>query len=397
MSSKSQQITIGLLVSILLLSLVIFRLNLFDKSEVTITLYKILVFVGIITFTHFLSKILRIKSIILLGLVVFVEIGISWYSTRVIENQDTNVYKLSLWREYFNQHRNLIQFDPEMAVKDPKLGYKLKAGTFRFTVSESSIIFKVNSFGLRDDEKSLQNPKIIALGDSQTMGWGVEQDQSFTQQLETKIGTSVLNTGISSYGTAREYLIFKQIQRDSCKVLVIQYSENDFFENVKFLDLKADSFEETEFDDYQSSVNLNKLYKSYYPFKNIIFLMRYGIQNFDLKAIFNNQSNTENYAVNDDYGANHAKNLFDVILKIQKIYDGSIIVLNMPSDPSDGRLSRAFEVEKNKRKLNKVFVIDTSHFLEQKDLYLIDGHLKVTGHQKIANTITEIIKKNQLL
>jgi len=70
---------------------------------------------------------------------------------------------------------NIIQMDSRCAQYDSSLFYTLKPGSFQFENREFTNDFKVNRLGLRDDEKSLNMPKAIVLGDSYAMGWGVDK------------------------------------------------------------------------------------------------------------------------------------------------------------------------------------------------------------------------------
>ena len=131
-------------------------------------------------------------------------------------------------------HRNIIQFSRECGRYDARLGYTLRPGVCRFENPEFSTEYRINSAGLRDDEASLDAPKIIVLGDSFAMGWGVEQQQAFPQILEASLETPVLNAAVSSFGTARASVLLSQLDRSRLKILIIQYCANDFDENESF-------------------------------------------------------------------------------------------------------------------------------------------------------------------
>ncbi|MGO8056386.1 hypothetical protein, partial [Rhizobium leguminosarum] len=51
------------------------------------------------------------------------------------------------------------------------------------------------------------------------------------QQIEKISGLRVLNAGISSYGTAREIELLKQLDTSALKFIMIQYCSNDDAEN----------------------------------------------------------------------------------------------------------------------------------------------------------------------
>jgi lysophospholipase L1-like esterase len=83
---------------------------------------------------------------------------------------------------------------------------------------------KINSAGLRDREFSLAKPpdtyRILVLGDSTTLGWGVRQEKTYAKLLEQKLNDKpppggprhyeVINTGIGNYNTAQEVAYYKE-------------------------------------------------------------------------------------------------------------------------------------------------------------------------------------------
>lgn len=73
---------------------------------------------------------------------------------------------------------------------------------------------QINSKGLRDREYAYKKPtgvrRILVLGDSFAWGYGVSDEEIFTEQLEQRLEQwQVLNTGVSGWGTDQEYLFLK--------------------------------------------------------------------------------------------------------------------------------------------------------------------------------------------
>jgi hypothetical protein len=136
---------------------------------------------------------------------------------------------------YMHFDRQVIQMMPECARYDEHVTYTLRPGSCTFANREFSNVFRINALGVRDDEMSLGAPEIVVLGDSVAMGWGVEQDQSFPAVLERMTAQRLLNTGISSFGTFRELQLLGRVDRSALRHVVIQYSDNDFRENLTFL------------------------------------------------------------------------------------------------------------------------------------------------------------------
>jgi lysophospholipase L1-like esterase len=93
-------------------------------------------------------------------------------------------------------------------VADPHLGYRLKPDSVGF-FEAAGVTGTVNRHGLRDDEFSAAKPagelRILALGDSYTMGANVAQDATWPQVLErllaqqTDTPVQVMNAGVGGY------------------------------------------------------------------------------------------------------------------------------------------------------------------------------------------------------
>ncbi len=98
-------------------------------------------------------------------------------------------------------------FDAGAVIADSAVGYRLAPdkttimsdGFFRAGVATDAL-------GLRDVfAPSLPDDGLVAIGDSQTFGHGVEAAQSWPEQLQTMIGVNVRNGGVFGYGV-NQYL-----------------------------------------------------------------------------------------------------------------------------------------------------------------------------------------------
>lgn len=99
---------------------------------------------------------------------------------------------------------------------DETLGWKnipdWSATTFNRTLT-------INSKGLRDREYDLAKPegvfRILVLGDSFTWGYGVSDEEIFTERLESKLvedgaKVEILNAGVSGWGTDQQLLFLER-------------------------------------------------------------------------------------------------------------------------------------------------------------------------------------------
>lgn len=161
--------------------------------------------------------------------------------------------------------RNVIQVMPECAMYDEALTYRLKPGQCVFASREFSNRYEINSLGVRDDEASLRGPQTVVLGDSLAMGWGVEQSESFPSVYERLSGHRTLNTAVASYGTVREMRMLERVDRSELQNVVIQYNENDTYENQQFVEQPP--FRILSREQYERTVHEQAGLLRYYPGK----------------------------------------------------------------------------------------------------------------------------------
>ncbi len=124
---------------------------------------------------------------------------------------------------------------------DPTLGW---IGTpnyrGRFNGHDFDVIVEHNELGLRrsaQDRPAANSDAetIVFLGDSFTWGWGVENDEVFTEQLQNKMGKTakIYNFGVNAYGTAQELLIFDKYARlTQPDTVVVMFFSNDLNDNA---------------------------------------------------------------------------------------------------------------------------------------------------------------------
>jgi hypothetical protein len=91
-------------------------------------------------------------------------------------------------------------------IYDSLLGWAHQPGQENlFTTKQFHTNVRINREGLRDREHSYERTnntrRILVIGDSFAWGYGVEEDQRFSQLLETSLGVEVINAGVSGYST----------------------------------------------------------------------------------------------------------------------------------------------------------------------------------------------------
>ena len=117
---------------------------------------------------------------------------------------------------------------------DPKIGHVHRPMR---QAKLMGVDFETNSKGLRDREfsytKSPNTLRILMLGDSLTVGWGVRVEDTFSKRLETMyahrgVDVEVINTGVGNYNTIQEIqYFFTEGHKYLSDIVVLNYFVND--------------------------------------------------------------------------------------------------------------------------------------------------------------------------
>ena len=103
------------------------------------------------------------------------------------------------------------------------------------TATLQSVDITLNSHGMRGDEisESKSHHRIIFLGSSITLGWGVDFDDILTSRLDKLLNAEtkkyeIINAGIGNYNTKRYVeLYLAQLKKFDADSIVVQYFVND--------------------------------------------------------------------------------------------------------------------------------------------------------------------------
>jgi len=108
---------------------------------------------------------------------------------------------------------------PGCRQNDPLLDHSYKPHcSSEFKTQEWKVQVDMNGQGLRDDELESRDKyqhRILLLGDSFLMGYGIEKEKRFSEILEQKLQATgqqvdVINAGVTSYSPVLEYLYLKE-------------------------------------------------------------------------------------------------------------------------------------------------------------------------------------------
>jgi lysophospholipase L1-like esterase len=135
---------------------------------------------------------------------------------------------------------------PTRLIESP-IGLRLMepGSRFRQQTAAGAVEIRVNGQGMRADRdyapaKPAGVRRILAIGDSTTVGFGVEVEQTFVQVLEDRLKAAglpveVLNAGVPGFGTSEELFHLEQelLARYSPDLVLVSFYENDIKDNVR--------------------------------------------------------------------------------------------------------------------------------------------------------------------
>lgn len=173
------------------------------------------------------------KNLLLLMAILVVFIAIVEISLRVSYGLYSN-YNTEMWR-----YSVLLK----TASQNPNVSHEHVPNSEAFLYG---VDLKINSYGFRDKEYSVEKPyntyRILVLGDSFTLGWGVQVEDSYSKVLERMLNEKikgkkfeVINTALGNYNTQMEYEMLKEkglaFKPD---MVIVGYYPNDPELTVKF-------------------------------------------------------------------------------------------------------------------------------------------------------------------
>lgn len=301
----------------------------------------------------------------------------SYYSIineKIYKNRFINAIQKSIY--FKGGYRNIWQNKKECVNFDNRLLYVPKIGTCNFKNLEFDTkltfdeISRVNQSYSKLQNK--QNNAIAVLGDSLAMGWGVNDDETYSAILEKNINKKVFNQGVSSYGTIRQVKKFKISGiDDKIETVIVHYNLNDLDENQK--------------------LDINKLYKN--ESSNLIFetqdmnmkwLLRQWKRSF--RVVFNEikkllpNNNLSKIKVNLNI---HLQKAEDILYKNLNLKNKRVIILFI----QEPNMILTNQLKKSSRKNIEYLIIK----LDKKNFFIIDDHINKFGHQEVAKRVEDIL------
>lgn len=276
--------------------------------------------------------------------------------------------------------RNIWQTQVGCVVFDEILIYKPADGRCVFRNIEFDTVLEFSN-GIRKHESIKSAMKGIAvIGDSHAMGWGVNDNETFSSLLQTKLQRPVFNLAVSSYGTVREVLALeKSGVSDEVDTVIIQYCENDIGENLYF------KLETNETRKLKFTQMISRSDSGEYSLPSSLRFMQSTYTNV-LKVPF---MEMKNYIKGDDGRPDftrHYQPLLSVI-KDRKVFEGKTVIIFY----SNGHGARFVNFPNAKdRNLASGLFVDLN--IERDSYFVLDDHLTKKGHEFVADKLAQLLR-----
>jgi len=145
-------------------------------------------------------------------------------------NSDMKNYDIEMWR-----------YSNELKIQDSIIGHKHLSNK---SAVLQGIEIKLNSKGMRSEEFNISDKKILFLGSSISLGWGVNQDESYPEIIQSKLSLDsldfkILNGSVGNYNTFRYVNNFiSNYNNINPDLIVVNYFIND----VEILPIKKSNW-----------------------------------------------------------------------------------------------------------------------------------------------------------
>jgi hypothetical protein len=343
----------------------------------------------------FTCAVLSINLLPLLALLGLISVSALVYD--VLRNSERHAADWRVWKRiaqqlYFSHEANIWQSQKECVSFDEELLYVPTSGC-SFSNLEFQTKLSFSSDGrVIESNSGKSGPPIFVLGDSLTMGWGVNDDETYSSLMAEKTTVPILNLGVSSYGTARELIwATRHPKFTDALCILIQYNGNDLDENQAFLSPKGLP---------KATPDRYRLLTQHKP-RRLSFLdvmvgtIKYSIEypwDFFGDLIgwtpvlwiweIHQQVTGGQDTINKD--SEHVDAFLKVLRKFPKVLEKTVFVIVIPRATS-ARFASALMARADLP--NGLFVINIE--TADLDLYPLDGHENKVGHSSMARQIID--------
>jgi hypothetical protein len=280
---------------------------------------------------------------------------------------------------YIQSIRN-IPFDC-MRLVDADYVYVMQPGPCRLANIEFDTTQTHDADGFRNSPAEAQ-PDVAVIGDSHAYGWGVGDAQTFSHRLSAVYGYRTRNLAIPSYATARELAVLKA-HGDGATYVVLQYCDNDAAENEASLVLSSVGMHAmiaAEWKHLVDSYAEGKAQGLRKPLTDLAAMLKDGA--------FTTRVPWRPSAPVRDMDA-EASVFARLIARYRPVLEGRRLIVFESVNFGFNTPQFAVAFGRALRELGwlDVRVLDSSAIVDPGDYYVLDDHLRPSGHVKLAAAI----------
>ena len=258
-----------------------------------------------------------------------------------------------------------------------------------------------NSHGWRGRAEPWSQTPILILGPSSTFGWGVGDDETYSAQLEMRLGEPVINAGEIGYSSAQGVRLFAEPEMTEFRprLVIIAYGINDIDRHRFYFQSERTDSEQFRRRDFQPAVPLlNMAFSS--SMMSVLFDLANGARSW-----FTRHSQTSQHALRvplDDFRTN-----LNQLIHMAQTRGAHVLLLTtvthyLKATDETARIER--DVARYNSALHAVAadtgssVGELGSWLATKDGDFVDPvHFSTQGNRLIAHGLDAIIRQQGLL
>ncbi|RYF29819.1 MAG: SGNH/GDSL hydrolase family protein [Comamonadaceae bacterium] len=229
--------------------------------------------------------------------------------------------------------------------------------------------------------------EIVVIGDSHAYGFGVDDAETFSQLLARERRKRIYNLAVGSYSTKRELASLVKHTKNE-KIIILQYCDNDYRENLAALRTDNASFVSTVRSNWRMIEEHYRTGKEKGVIVPLFFAAR-SLKRLDF------QSKSAFYAEAERRDiAGEAEAFARVVAQYKNVLTGKkLIVFESSAHGKNARgFKAAFDAALKTHAAGTDFtVLDSSSFLTHDDYYFLDDHPTKEGHRKIAQQLAPLL------
>ena len=270
---------------------------------------------------------------------------------------------------------------------DLKYAYRMIPGECRLVNLEYTSSMSHDNTGFRN-ARADRAPKIAVLGDSYAYGHGVNNGETFAALLELRTGVPVRNLALPAFATRRELEAYKA-QGLAADIVVIQYCDNDFDENLPSLEMHESAYQERLRERMAEVIRNYNETKSRSTFGRAMLTLGYAARQLVAARLFR----LPKHAPDESNLAREADAFVRLMREYSPLLTGKRVIVLESSGWGRNRHNFHGVFARRLQEVPGVdwLVLDSTGILDRSDYFRLDDHLNAKGHGKVAAALADAL------